>query len=45
MRWAWRVARMEGKRNEYKILVVKPEGKKTLWRFRRRWDYNIKMDI
>jgi hypothetical protein len=32
-------------RNEYNILVGKPEGKRPLERRRRRWDYNIKMDI
>jgi hypothetical protein len=32
MRWAGNVARMEEKRNAYKILVVKPEGKRPLGR-------------
>jgi hypothetical protein len=27
MRWAWHVARMGETRNEYRILVGKPEGK------------------
>ena len=27
------------------VLVVKPEGKRPLGRPRRRWDYNIKMDL
>jgi hypothetical protein len=30
MKWAGHVARMESKRNEYRILVGKPEGKRTL---------------
>jgi hypothetical protein len=30
MRWAGRVARMGEKRNEYGILVGKPEGKRPL---------------
>jgi hypothetical protein len=30
MRWAWHVARMREKRNAYKILVGKPEGKRPL---------------
>jgi hypothetical protein len=33
------------KRNAYRILVGKPEGKRTLGRPRRRWVYNIKMDL
>ena len=28
-----------------KVVVVKPEGKRPLWRPRRRWDDNIKMDL
>jgi hypothetical protein len=32
-------------RNAYKIFGRKPEGKKTLGRYRRRWDDNIKMDL
>jgi hypothetical protein len=28
MRWAGNVARMEEKRNAYRILVAKPEGKR-----------------
>jgi hypothetical protein len=33
------------KRNEYKILVGKPEGKRPLGGPRRRWEDNIKMDL
>jgi hypothetical protein len=33
------------KRNAYRILVGKPEGKRPLGRPRRRWEYNIKMDL
>ena len=29
----------------YRVLVGKPEGKRPLGRPRRRWDYNIKMDL
>jgi hypothetical protein len=29
----------------YRVLVGKPEGKRQLARPRRRWEYNIKMDI
>jgi hypothetical protein len=35
MRWAAKVARM-GKRNPYRILVEKPEGKRLLGRLRSR---------
>jgi hypothetical protein len=36
---------MGKKRNAYRILVGKPEGKKLLERSRRRWEDNIKMDL
>jgi hypothetical protein len=45
MRWAGHVARKREKRNAYRILVGKPEGKRTLGRPRRRWVDNIKMDL
>jgi hypothetical protein len=44
MRWAGHVARMGAKRNAYRILVGKPEGRRPLGRLRRRWVDNIKMD-
>jgi hypothetical protein len=45
MRWAGHVARMGEKRNAYRILVGKPEGKRPPGRPRRRWVDNIKMDL
>jgi hypothetical protein len=36
---------MGAKRNAYRILVVKPEGKTPLGRTRRRWVDNIKIDL
>jgi hypothetical protein len=36
---------MGEKRNVYKLLVGKPEGKRPLGRSRRRWLDNIKMDL
>jgi hypothetical protein len=44
MRWAAHGARI-GKRNEYIILVGKPEGKRPLGKYRRRWVNNIKIDL
>jgi hypothetical protein len=44
MRLAGHVAR-RGKRNAYRILVRKPEGKRPLGGSRRRWMDNIKLDI
>jgi hypothetical protein len=43
MRWAGHTARMGARRNSYKILVGKPEGRRPLGRPRRRWVDNIKM--
>jgi hypothetical protein len=45
MRWAGHVARMGEKRNMYRLLVGKSEGKRPLRRPRRRWLDNIKMDL
>jgi hypothetical protein len=36
---------MGEKRNVYRLLVGKPEGKRPLGRPRRRWISNIKMDL
>jgi hypothetical protein len=45
MRWADHVARMGEKKNAYRLLVGKPEGKRPLGRPRRRWVDNIRMDL
>jgi hypothetical protein len=37
IRWAGHVARMGEKRNAYRLLVGKPEGKRPLGRSRLRW--------
>jgi len=42
---AGHVARMGEERGVYRVLVGKPEGKKTLDRPRRRWVDNIRMDL
>jgi hypothetical protein len=44
-RWVGHVARMGEKRNVYRILVGKPEGKRPLGKPRRRWVDNIKIDL
>jgi hypothetical protein len=45
MRWVGHVARMGEKKNVYRLLVAKPEGKRLLGRPRFRWIDNIKMDL
>jgi hypothetical protein len=45
MRWVGHAARMEKKRNGYRILVGKPEGKRPLGRPRHRWVDGITMDL
>jgi hypothetical protein len=45
MRWEDHVARMREKRNAYRLLVRKSEGKRPLGRQRRRWEDNIEMDL
>jgi len=45
MRSAGHVARMGERRGVYRVLVWKPEGKRTLGRSRLRWEDNIKMDL
>jgi hypothetical protein len=45
MRWVGYVARTQEKRNVYRLLVGKPEGKRPLGRLKRMWIDNIKMDL
>jgi hypothetical protein len=45
VRWARHVARMGEKRNAYRLLVRKPEGKRLLGRPKRRRVDNIGMDL
>jgi hypothetical protein len=45
MKWAGYVACLGEKRNAYRILVRKAEGKRPLERHRCRWDSNIKMNL
>ena len=45
MRWAGHVACMGVERGVYRFSVGKPEGMIPLGRPRRRWVYNIRMDL
>jgi hypothetical protein len=45
MRWAGHVARFGKDRKVYKVLVGKPEGKRSLGRPKRRWEDGIRMDL
>ena len=45
MRWAGYVARMRERKGVNRVLVGKPEGKRSLGRRRSRWEDNIKMDV
>jgi hypothetical protein len=45
MRLARKVAHVGEKRGEHRVLVRKLEVKRPLGRPKRRWEYNIKIDI
>ena len=45
MRWTGHVAGMREVRDEYGVLVSKPESKRPLESHKRRWEYNIRMDV
>jgi hypothetical protein len=45
MRWAGHVVRMGEYRKVYKVLVVKPEGRRLLGRQRRRWEDVVRMNV
>jgi hypothetical protein len=45
MKWVGHVSRMGEKRNAFRIVVGKPEGKRPLGRPRRRRVDNVKMDL
>ena len=42
---AGHVAKMDEGRSPFKMLTGKPTGKIPLWRPRRRWEDNIRMDL
>jgi hypothetical protein len=43
IRWPGHVAHIGAKRNAYRVLMRKPEGKGPLVRRRRTWENNIKI--
>jgi hypothetical protein len=45
MRWAGHVPHMGEDRGVHRVLVRKPEGKRSLGRPTLRWEDNIKMDL
>jgi hypothetical protein len=45
MRWVGHVACREEGRGVYRVLVVRPEVRRSLGGPRRRWEDNIKMDL
>jgi hypothetical protein len=45
MRSTIHVVGMRKGRGVYRMLVGKPEGKRTLERPMRRWDYNVKFNL
>jgi hypothetical protein len=45
MAWERHVERMRKSTDLYRVLVVKPEGKRPLERRRRRWENNIKVNL
>jgi hypothetical protein len=45
MRLVWHVAQMGKKRNTYRLLVGKPDGKRPLLRPKCRWVDNVRMDF
>jgi hypothetical protein len=45
VRWSMHVASMNDRRNSYRILVEKPEGKRPRGRPGRRWEDNIQMNL
>ena len=39
------ISYIRDQRSAFKILTGKPTGMRTLWRPRRRWEDNIRMDL
>ena len=45
LKWEGRVARIEGGRSAFIILIGKPTRKRPLGSSRHRWEDNIRMDL
>jgi len=45
MKWPEHVAPMRQMRGDYRVLVGKPEEKRSLGKSRHRWEDNIKMHL
>jgi hypothetical protein len=45
MRWMGHMVRMGDRRGSYRVLVGRPEEKRSPGRPRRRWDDNMKLDL
>ena len=45
LRWAGHVSRLEEGMSAFKILTGKPTGNRPSGRPRRRWEYNIRMNL
>jgi hypothetical protein len=45
IRWAEHIARIGEKRDAYRLLVGKPEGKKPLGKLKCKWVDNIKINL
>jgi hypothetical protein len=45
MRWAGYVACVGDRRDAYRVLVVRPDGKRPCGRPRLRWEDNFKIDL
>ena len=45
LRWTSHLARMEDSRSAFKVLIVKPIGKRFLRRSRHRWEDNIRINF
>jgi hypothetical protein len=44
-RWTGNAARMGDRKGAYRVLVVRPGGKRPRGRPKRRWENNIKMEL
>jgi hypothetical protein len=45
LKWAGYAARMEERRGTCRVLVEKPEGRRSLERLKHGWEDNIEMDL